>query len=463
MKRLVDVLTDLEGLTTDLVEGEIIRRGVDLAQAVTNSRIAYLHFLNTDQTTIELGVWSSDTIAMCNAVYDRHYPIASAGIWADTARTRSTCVHNDYPARKDKRGLPEGHVELRRHLGVPVVVDNVVRLLVGVGNKATDYDDDDRRLLELVANRIWSVTSQRRRLQSYLDLDLRFSRVQTIAHITAVEYDVDDDLLQFDGMFPLMLGLTPTEDAPGRLDELLRFVAEPDRLAVSAAFRSNSVGQVSVRITCVPPLQPIFPADLKLIFREREIGQGLIGVGFLQNVSDQLRMQDLQHLADTDSLTQLPNRKRLGDFFRMEMAQGESSGGFAMHYIDLDKFKPVNDTYGHSVGDEVLKIVAKRLKQSVRHGDLVARLGGDEFVVLQVGVANAAAAKALAHNLIEKLSDPIVVSSGTVVIGASIGITICPKGECSFEEACARADRALYRAKSADGNGFVLADKDDDV
>lgn len=135
---LVKALKSLESLTIERSEAELAQAGVEIAQAVTGSRIAYLHFLNEDQETIELGVWSRDTLAGCAAVYDRHYPVTVAGIWADTFRLRQPCIHNDYASTPDKRGLPQGHATLVRHLGVPVVDEGLVRLLVGVGNKPDD-------------------------------------------------------------------------------------------------------------------------------------------------------------------------------------------------------------------------------------------------------------------------------------------------------------------------------------
>ena len=83
---------------------------------------------------MELGTWSAATRNICNVVYDRHYPIEKAGVWADSARTRKPCIHNDYATLAERRGVPEGHVRLVRHLGVPVIDEERVTLLVGVGN-----------------------------------------------------------------------------------------------------------------------------------------------------------------------------------------------------------------------------------------------------------------------------------------------------------------------------------------
>jgi len=211
----------LEPLTAELPEREIIQEGIDIAQAATSSRIGYLHYLNDDQNTIELGIWSRDTREYCTAGYDRHYPIEQAGIWADSAREGVPCIHNDYAATPHKRGLPDGHSPLVRHLGLPVVDGGNVRLLLGVGNKETDYDMDDVAALSLVGQRIWSLVRQRRLVEHYLDMEQRFRRLQEIATVCGWEYDVGDDRLLVDDMFPSIFLTRDTTEVPQTLRQLL--------------------------------------------------------------------------------------------------------------------------------------------------------------------------------------------------------------------------------------------------
>ena len=120
--------------------------------------------------------------------------------------------------------------------------------------------------------------------------------------------------------------------------------------------------------------------------------------------------------------------------------------------LDLDRFKPVNDTLGHPVGDALLRAVAARLLACVREGDTAARLGGDEFAVLQAGAGQPEAAGALARRLVEALSAPYEVLGHQVVVGASVGVALAPGDGRDPDELLKRADMALYRAK-ADGRG----------
>ncbi|WP_319239933.1 PAS domain S-box protein [uncultured Propionivibrio sp.] len=163
-----------------LGELELLRMGVDEAVRLTDSQIGYVHFVNEDQETIALQTWSTGTAESCSAVYDDHYPVSAAGVWADTVRFLRPVVHNDYAGLADKKGLPEGHAPLLRHAGIPVVDGGKVRLLMGVGNKTTEYDDADLNQLQLIGNDLWSIVV-RRRAERALEEARRLAESATVA------------------------------------------------------------------------------------------------------------------------------------------------------------------------------------------------------------------------------------------------------------------------------------------
>ena len=160
----------------------------------------------------------------------------------------------------------------------------------------------------------------------------------------------------------------------------------------------------------------------------------------------------IEHMAHHDSLTDLANRVLLND--RLEHALGRMPRGemVAVHHLDLDQFKAVNDTFGHPCGDRLLRIVAERLRDLVREADTIARMGGDEFVIVQTDIADPADATALAQRVIELLSEPYDLDGHQAVIGVSIGISVGPGDGTSPDRLLRNADLALYRAKS-DGRG----------
>ncbi len=147
------------------------------------------------------------------------------------------------------------------------------------------------------------------------------------------------------------------------------------------------------------------------------------------------------HAALHDPLTGLPNRSLLRS--HVDVARGER-GDVAVLLLDLDLFKPVNDTHGHEAGDEVLRVTAARLRAAVRPADVVARLGGDEFAVL---VHDGAGVRGLAQRLEAVVSAPIAVGAVTVRVGVSIGQALHPVDGTSFEELLRAADADMYRVK----------------
>ena len=160
----------------------------------------------------------------------------------------------------------------------------------------------------------------------------------------------------------------------------------------------------------------------------------------------------IAHMAHHDSLTDLANRVLLNEQLESALAAFQGGEMLAVHHLDLDQFKAVNDTFGHPVGDKLLKIVAERLRGLVRATDTIARMGGDEFVILQAPIADPSEASALAQAIIALMSMPYDLDDHQAVVGASIGIAVSPGDGSSCDNLLRNADLALYRAK-ADGRG----------
>ena len=129
---------------------------------------------------------------------------------------------------------------------------------------------------------------------------------------------------------------------------------------------------------------------------------------------------------------------------------------FALHWIDLDHFKEVNDTLGHPAGDALLKSVANRVRKVLRGTDLVGRLGGDEFAILQAGATDQSQATKLVERLQRMLAEPHRVLGHQVTIGASIGIALAPKDGCDPEVLMKKADLALYDAKTSGRSTYAF-------
>jgi len=162
----------------------------------------------------------------------------------------------------------------------------------------------------------------------------------------------------------------------------------------------------------------------------------------------------LKHLATHDPLTGLPNRTEFERCCREAMARARRHGHrLAVLYIDLDKFKPVNDTYGHVAGDELLQLLSVRLQQMMRETDIVARIGGDEFSVLLADLDDASHSYIVACKLVDMLSQPVASQRGTHTVGASIGISTYPDDGNDPQTLLRLADAAMYRVKQGGRSG----------
>ncbi len=161
-----------------------------------------------------------------------------------------------------------------------------------------------------------------------------------------------------------------------------------------------------------------------------------------------LALQSASRSAGLDPLTQLPNRVMLFDRMTHALAGAKRNGSrLALLFLDLDRFKPLNDELGHALGDEVLKVVAGRLSQAVREVDTVSRYGGDEFVILLTEVSLPADVEAVAQKLVDAIAAPCRVGERDLALTASIGISLYPDDSGDIESLIGLADAAMYRAK----------------
>jgi diguanylate cyclase (GGDEF)-like protein len=182
----------------------------------------------------------------------------------------------------------------------------------------------------------------------------------------------------------------------------------------------------------------------------------LLGAGWVAVHEDitQRRQSEsrIAHLARHDMLTNLPNRLLLREHLERAVGKLKTHSGFAVFCLDLDQFKQVNDTLGHPVGDELLKLVAMRLRDCIGDQDLVARLGGDEFAIVYDGVQLPERSGELAARIINVVSEPYEIDGRQIVIGTSIGVANAPSDSSDPDQLLKSADMALYLAKG-DGRG----------
>lgn len=249
-----------------------------------------------------------------------------------------------------------------------------------------------------------------------------------------------------------------------RIDELkelsARVVAQKQALLQSLdATAANLLGV---------PLPADYEMDGALLLQSHpSIGFGQAELDLLGSVSEQVaaaieRKQlqaRLRSMAMFDQLTQLPNRHLLQDRIRRALARAHRQGSrLAILYLDLDRFKQINDALGHAAGDEILKQAGRRLLGSVRQSDTVARIGGDEFVVLLEAPDSEATIMAVAEKIRSALNEPFDLQGRRLQTPPSVGVAIFPEHGSADEQLLNNADDAMYEAKKAGGNCVKLSE-----
>jgi diguanylate cyclase (GGDEF)-like protein/PAS domain S-box-containing protein len=296
---------------------------------------------------------------------------------------------------------------------------------------------------DLTQRRMWEISAN--------DLG-RFQQIVHNAAALVMALDAEGVITEVNGALTRLIGLDPSLaihrqlaslTAPGHNQEVTEAIARASAngsAAIEVPMRhARTGGTVPIRFEIVDLLDdPVVGA--------------FVVTG--QDVSDlDAVRRRLEHLATHDALTGLCNRSLLEERLNTLI---EARRPLALLYVDLDQFKPVNDKHGHDVGDEVLRLVARRLAAGVSGGDLVARVGGDEFVIIALGIASRVAAIDTADRLAATLAQPYQVGTTTVTIGASVGAVVSDP-TATAAELLAAADLAMYANKTPRPGGGPAA------
>ncbi|MDX8396978.1 MAG: EAL domain-containing protein, partial [Mariprofundaceae bacterium] len=205
----------------------------------------------------------------------------------------------------------------------------------------------------------------------------------------------------------------------------------------------------------------LFQEWLKIIEIKNNVGEITHYVANFSNISSSSTgMQRFYYLAHYDSLTGLPNRALFHERLKSELKNAARRKSIlAVLFMDLDHFKNINDTLGHGIGDELLKEVAKRLSGCTRDNDLISRQGGDEFTGILMDLNHAEDAARVAKNIIDALSQPVVIGSHQLFVTSSVGISVYPDDGTDMETLIKHADSAMYQAKESGRNNFQFYTK----
>ena len=318
---------------------------------------------------------------------------------------------------------------------------------------AEEEEEEEARLLVALED----ITEQERAFQALARSEARLAEAQRIARLGHWEWNVTAGVLWWSDEVYNIFGREKGLFAPA-YDSFLACLHPDDRAHVESAVQKSLESGSDYRLDH----RIMLPGGaVRHVHEQARCVRGADGtvermVGTVQDITERKETEArLAHLAHHDPLTCLPNRLLLRDRISQAIAFGRRHDRLvAVLFLDLDRFKRINDSLGHDVGDRLLQTIAERLRETVRDGDTVARLGGDEFAIALTDVAEPDDVAKLARKLLNAINQPILLEGRKFYATTSIGISLFPHDGADVETLLKNADTAMYEAKEAGRNDY---------
>lgn len=362
-----------------------------------------------------------------------------------------------------------------RAITVPFVIvtgqDDSALAVQMIKQGASDFVVKDTTLLDrlpVVISRTLQEADTLQRLQqlerALHQSEQRLARAQRIARVGSWEWDLHTNRLSFSPELLAILGYNSASAPPVSLEWFYNQISPTDtpfvRKSLLSAVETGRNLSVTFRIRTGDGTEIVVASQAELI-RDGN-GHPELLVGTLLDVTERTRAeQEIHQLANYDILTGLPNRNLLHDRLQQAIIQaGRSQNSVGVLFLDLDRFKGINDSLGHRAGDQLLRTVAERLRVCVRESDTLARIGGDEFVIILSMVSDEDGISSAATKVLGIISEPFVIEGQELYLTASIGIAVYPNDGSDVQTLLKHADLAMYQAKDLDRNNFQFFSSD---
>jgi diguanylate cyclase (GGDEF)-like protein/PAS domain S-box-containing protein len=333
--------------------------------------------------------------------------------------------------------------------------------------KDLDFLDDLPASVIRVIQELQTESRLNEAVEALRESEARLAKAQHLSRMGSWEYNLGTGAVTWStGMFRI-IGTQRQSGETLTLESLYRHV-HPDDLAVTKQaitdlIQTRTPFNLDFRLMCETGQEIVVNSQAELELASD--GTPLFISGTLLDISDRKRAEnEIQQLAYYDTLTTLPNRALLQDRINQATSQAARDGRtVAVMFLDLDRFKSVNDTMGHAIGDRLLKVVADRLSRCIRDSDTVARLGGDEFVIILNAINSADDVVCIAEKVQRILAKPVTLGDHEIYTTASIGIALFPLDGTDVNTLLKNADIAMYQAKEQGRNTFQFFSREMNV
>ncbi len=435
---------------------------------LTNSEYGFIAevFYNEDNKQPYIKTFSTSDIAWTKQSKDFYNKYAGKTLELSNLNLLSFFLETDKPIICNNPSfecLLEYSSWITSFLGIPIYYDDKLVGVIALYNRNGGYDQDVIKLLEphinvctntIMAYKFALVNSKNER-----ELRLVSSVFENTNEGVAI-IDKKGIIRYVNPAFTTITGYTP-EEVIDKTHNLLKTDLYDNKFAKRICNFLLTNGYWTGEIISRRKSGEIYSKRVCISSIKNKEENPMQYVVIFSDITEQKKYEDIMiHKAYHDALTGLPNRELLFDRLNMAIAQAQrTKNKLAVMFLDLNGFKNVNDSYGHRVGDQVLSLLAKRLKNFTRKGDTISRIGGDEFIILITLYKGIEVVYTLADKLLKLIKTPIMVGDLVISVGVSIGISIYPDDALSSNQLIKKADKAMYYIKSKDKSGFMLYSK----
>ena len=444
-------LMDLQERTPLETEAEFLERWAAHAKTLLSGKSALVCSTDAGQHAVQVLLWSDPFNHLARETGSTPaIAIEQLGCWAEVLRSRQPLILNRPLRANDAGGLPLAALTVNRLLTVPIIENENVTLLIGIGNKATDFSSEEVKALQVLGATLWNMLKHRRK-DAWID---QLSQaLEQSPHSVAIT-DMNAKIVYANKAFCEVSGYS-LQEVMGKNPNVLQSGLTPPRsyedlwthLTRGESWQGEFInrrknGETYFELVSVYPVMNKFGQVTNYVAHK---------IDMTQQKAAEKRIRDL---SDFDALTGLLNKKSFEVKLSAAVKHAEEHHELlSVLWFNLDNFKVVNDSLGHEAGDEILAILARRLIDHFESRYVVARYSGDTFVVIVPHEQQSLVALTASEGL-SQLKSPLVVNEQSLSIGASVGVAVYPTDARMIGPLLSAAEIAMYRAKQ-DGRNSV--------